>query len=510
MLTYTLSKEETHQMLVLLESAISPFSPLNNFLMDCEINDSKSSITETMINLKKKKLFPPPFSLVNAYDVLSQPDKACSALLRDDEKKLESNFFIKSESVVEYNYSKEGTNYIHEGMTKSELISAISKGFTFQNASSRRKRAMEERYVFSYPEYVVMVAILCLEKDKDVLEIIGEVDYNGITKENILDYIRAEEQFDSLWLIIGLNLLDVDDFLNDIDNEVAKIIDSLNSKGYIKKSNSENFLTITKDMYPLLDYISSYKKALLSLSVEQYPHQNNSSAYQSGTAFLLGENSAFSIQFKDSKLHFYQLYSKEQVEKIVSEAIFSTPIHMENEEVVERSKSNRKAVPLKKISKKIKKCSTCGSELFSDAKFCTHCGAEVHQNSTQSSEPMAKKLMEDRIRPLPSLTIGIYFMLNVLLYMWSPYNDEIRGIFIYTWIVLAIIFIRRNREEPFNWLLNIFVLLQAILVFATAMMTLEYVGNGADSIPSIIELGLLTSLFMSIVVLLYKGNRKSS
>ena len=375
MLTYTLSKEETHQMLVLLESAISPFSPLNNFLMDCEINDSKSSITESMINLKKKKLFPPPFSLVNAYDVLSQPDKACSVLLRDDEKKLESNFFIKSESVVEYNYSEEGVNYIHEDMNKTDFISSLSKVFTFNNASSRRKKEMEESYVFTYSEYVVMVAILSLEKDKDVLEIIGEVDHNGITKENILDYIRAEEQFASLWLIIGLNLLDLDDFLNDIDNEVARIIDSLISKRYIKKNHSEKFLTITKDIYPLFDYISSYKKALLSLSVEHYPHQNISSAYQSGMAFLLAENSAFSIKLEDSKLHFYQLYSQEQVEKIVSEAIFSTPVHVENQKAVD-------------IPKKIKTCSACGSELLPDAKFCTDCGVPASENKV--SEVVSK------------------------------------------------------------------------------------------------------------------------
>ncbi|CAA6801753.1 MAG: Unknown protein [uncultured Sulfurovum sp.] len=155
-------------------------------------------------------------------------------------------------------------------------------------------------------------------------------------------------------------------------------------------------------------------------------------------------------------------------------------------------------------------CSSCGKQIPNEIKFCPHCGAEVYQNVTQPSEPIEKPMIDDRARRLPNATIGIYFMLNVILTMWSPYNDEIIGIFIYTWIVLAIIFIRKNKDKPFNWLLNIFVSLQAILVFATAMMTLEYVTNGADSIPAIIQLGLLTLLFITIGVLLYKGNRKPS
>ncbi len=110
---------------------------------------------------------------------------------------------------------------------------------------------------------------------------------------------------------------------------------------------------------------------------------------------------------------------------------------------------------------------------------------------------------------LPSTTIGIYLALNFVLKTFSPHSEEIMGIFIYTLIVLAIIFIRRNKDKPFNWLLNIFISLQAILIFATGMMSLEYVDAGGDSMGVIIQLGLLVLLLITIIVLLYKGNRRT-
>ncbi len=111
---------------------------------------------------------------------------------------------------------------------------------------------------------------------------------------------------------------------------------------------------------------------------------------------------------------------------------------------------------------------------------------------------------------LPNVVLGIYFILNLILTMGNPNSDELMGIFIYTWIVLAIIFMRRNKDKVFNWLLNIFVSLQAVLVFATVMMTVEYLGSGGDDAGATIQLGLLVLLLITIGVLLYKGNRRLS
>jgi len=111
---------------------------------------------------------------------------------------------------------------------------------------------------------------------------------------------------------------------------------------------------------------------------------------------------------------------------------------------------------------------------------------------------------------LPNVVLGIYFILNLILTMGNPNSDELMGIFIYTWIVLAIIFMRRNKDKVFNWLLNIFISLQAVLVFATVMMTVEYLGSGGDDTGAMIQLGLLVLLLITIGVLLYKGNRSLS
>jgi len=98
--------------------------------------------------------------------------------------------------------------------------------------------------------------------------------------------------------------------------------------------------------------------------------------------------------------------------------------------------------------------------------------------------------------------------LNFILLIGNPGSDEIMGIFIYTWIVLAIIFFRKNKEKPFNWLLNIFLTLQGVLVFATAMMITNYLDAGADSIGAIILLVVLALMFLTILVMLYQGNRR--
>ncbi len=175
----------------------------------------------------------------------------------------------------------------------------------------------------------------------------------------------------------------------------------------------------------------------------------------------------------------------------------------------------------------MKYCSSCGKQIPKDIKFCPYCGIEIYQNTNEltsqtkidikdnaTSYKVHKKLedTEDTLhsQSLPSITIVVYIALNFILKLVSPSNEEIMGIFIYTWIVLAIIFIRRNKEKPFNWLLNIFVSLQAILVFATGMMSLDYIDAGGDSIGVIIILGLLILLLITIVVMLYKGNRRTS
>jgi len=188
----------------------------------------------------------------------------------------------------------------------------------------------------------------------------------------------------------------------------------------------------------------------------------------------------------------------------------------------------------------VKYCTNCGKPFEVGVKFCPYCGTKVMNDSNLSKNPSPKKqkmekgvvkslnddenideelLLDDleessedatSLQSLPSTTIGIYFILNFILMMGNSSSDEIMGIFIYTWVVLAIIFIRQNKEKPFNWLLNIFISLQGILVFSTGMITMEYLDAGSDSVGSIIQLGLLVLLLMSIISLLYNGNKKSS
>ncbi len=204
----------------------------------------------------------------------------------------------------------------------------------------------------------------------------------------------------------------------------------------------------------------------------------------------------------------------------------------------------------------MKFCPNCGKELPDGVKFCPYCGYKLTKESdeitkeksknmtkgvtkslqelknlkkaTQEAKPIHKSGSEsfDKEKPLrdgsdvesvensgkyllPNKTIALYFILNLILQAGSSSSDEVMGIFIYTWIVLIIIFLRRNKEKPFNWLLNIIIFLQGILVFSVGMMTLDYIGaaGAGDSLGAIIGLGVLALLFITILLLLYQGNR---
>ena len=191
-------------------------------------------------------------------------------------------------------------------------------------------------------------------------------------------------------------------------------------------------------------------------------------------------------------------------------------------------------------------CPNCGKELPNSVKFCPYCGDElVKENdeiakekskmskgvtkSLQDSnnlENIAQKAKENFSKTssfndsskeeiiekrkkylLPNKTIGLYFILSLILQAGDLVGDEVMGIFIYTWIVLIVIFLRGEKERPFNWLLNIIIFLQAILVFSVGMTRLDYMGAISDSLGVIIELGILTLLFITILLLLYQGNR---
>ena len=206
----------------------------------------------------------------------------------------------------------------------------------------------------------------------------------------------------------------------------------------------------------------------------------------------------------------------------------------------------------------MKFCPNCGKELPENVKFCPYCGYKIAQDSddiqeslvTEMSKGVTKSLdfsdtvdnyessvqneiptpkrrhkkhkqvesdtLVNRVEEmdsvgqylLPNGAIVVYFILNFILLIGNPRSDEIMGIFIYTWIVLAIIFFRKNKEKPFNWLLNIFLTLHGVLVFATAMMITNYLDAGADSIGAIILLVVLALMFLTILVMLYQGNRR--
>ena len=132
-------------------------------------------------------------------------------------------------------------------------------------------------------------------------------------------------------------------------------------------------------------------------------------------------------------------------------------------------------------------CPQCGKELPKDVKVCPFCG-----------EKEQKKLF--------TLLIGLYIIINILLEKILSFNNEIAGVAIYSLVIIISLYFRKDSKNPYNWFVNILLVLQGVLVFSIIIVALEHIN--ATSIMQWLTLALLILLFIVIVLLLYKGNRR--
>jgi len=200
-------------------------------------------------------------------------------------------------------------------------------------------------------------------------------------------------------------------------------------------------------------------------------------------------------------------------------------------------------------------CKNCGQGLSSIDKFCHSCGTKVsafldkayrkeyaqqmYKNSVQSLEKEGKSFIEKQIKqqvekivpktgsisqstqqiqevfkpPKPSTQTNtkpiesqsginiwtwIYLAINAILIYLGYRNDDVIGVMLFTIVILLLVFIRRNKPKPYNWVVKIVLILQAVVLIAFTLERIEYL--------NIITL-LMIILFLVNLRLIFKGNK---
>lgn len=195
-------------------------------------------------------------------------------------------------------------------------------------------------------------------------------------------------------------------------------------------------------------------------------------------------------------------------------------------------------------------CSNCGHSLTGQNKFCPSCGTKVlgvatKQHLTGYQEKMYKNVaislkkegqnfvtskakealssfakdkfktsestqaISEVFKPERTATneeksmkklnkwTWIYVILNGLLIYLGYQSGEVIGVLLFSVLILFIVFLRRKKENPYNWVVKIILVIQVIFLVALVVERLTYI--------SAITL-LLIGLLLTDLILLFKGN----
>lgn len=201
-------------------------------------------------------------------------------------------------------------------------------------------------------------------------------------------------------------------------------------------------------------------------------------------------------------------------------------------------------------------CSNCGTNIPEAAKFCPSCGTKIvlktvnkyltgykemmYKNTVMSLKNKGQNFAESKVKEaLKSFTkepinvsektqsisevfkptkktetkqtdsiskaggitiwTWIYLIISVLL-VYNGYGiDTILGALFFSVIVLLIVFLRKSKPKPYNWLVKIILVLQIAYLVLVLPEGILYLG---------INTLLLIGIFITDIVLLFKGNKK--
>lgn len=201
-------------------------------------------------------------------------------------------------------------------------------------------------------------------------------------------------------------------------------------------------------------------------------------------------------------------------------------------------------------------CSNCGTNIPVEAKFCPSCGTKIvnkiankyltgykekmYKNTVMSLKNEGRNFAESKVKeafnsftkrttnvsektqsisevfkPIKKtetkhtdsiskaggITIWtwIYLIINALLVYLGYRIDTILGALLFSVIVLLFVFLRKSKPNPYNWLVKIILVLQIAYLVLVVPEGILYLG---------INTLLLTGVFITDFVLLFKGNKK--
>lgn len=187
-------------------------------------------------------------------------------------------------------------------------------------------------------------------------------------------------------------------------------------------------------------------------------------------------------------------------------------------------------------------CTNCGQPLLGQAKFCAGCGTKVlaeqirtyasgyrekmHKGVEQQLKSnlrsyanaaikknisrMAEKGISAAVSAPPitnkvaggvTLWTWLYLIVNVIIAVRGYHSDQVIGIVFCSLIVLSLVFIRRKKAKPYNWLTKLLLVVQMVIV---ALILYRHVMDQYFTFISLLFAALLYIDF----TLLFKGNKK--
>ena len=112
-------------------------------------------------------------------------------------------------------------------------------------------------------------------------------------------------------------------------------------------------------------------------------------------------------------------------------------------------------------------CTNCGAKLKENTKFCTGCGEKVLFSSREEgnrTEGYSDVISISNVEGATSnsfknILLGFYVLLNIPLYAMSGGDDQMIGFLFYSLIITIVIAVRNRKENTFNWVLKILLVL---------------------------------------------------
>ena len=178
-------------------------------------------------------------------------------------------------------------------------------------------------------------------------------------------------------------------------------------------------------------------------------------------------------------------------------------------------------------------CTNCGQPLKENAKFCTNCGQQIKSkiklsiverkefNENSKKQTNKKNTSEDNQESiaefipsvkqsnslLKSKLLGFYIILAIAIHTLGNGSEQIIGMSIYSLVITVVIALRFNKENTFNWVVNLLLVLQFVFILSIVIPEKDVLF--ANLISSVATL-LFGTMLLVIGLMVLIGNRSKS